>query len=197
MHEGFNDNDLFAESISNGFTNALNEFVSSGAERFCNDEGHAILCSVFSDRLNIDEMRNLTEEQIIELQDSLEAHGLRLSRQQVVYCVWQTLRQLGAINEVESSESRHANDATRPESFMSKLKRAHDSYSYVCAFGRWLTVGPVLIGLGVTQAMYGWAGRSLGMRVGYSAACIVFGFGILVLIVWALVSDNEEGSDSQ
>lgn len=59
----------------------------------------------------------------------------------------------------------------------------------------WLIVGPVLIVLGVTQAIYGWAGDSPRMRLGYSAACILFGLLLTSVIIWLLIPDDEVESE--
>jgi hypothetical protein len=49
---------------------------------------------------------------------------------------------------------------------------------------RWTITGPIIILLGVTQAVFGWAGNSLWMRIGYSAACIVFGLILIARLNW-------------
>jgi hypothetical protein len=56
---------------------------------------------------------------------------------------------------------------------------------------RWRITGPLLILLGVSQAIFGWAGNSLWMRIGYSAACIAFGIFLIAIIGW-LTPDQSE-----
>ena len=53
---------------------------------------------------------------------------------------------------------------------------------------KWLAAGPLLITIGVTQAVYGWAGNSLWMRYGYSTACILFGLSIFAFFTWIVVT---------
>jgi hypothetical protein len=58
---------------------------------------------------------------------------------------------------------------------------------------RWRITGPFLILLGLSQAVFGWAGNSLWMRIGYSAACIAFGVFLIAIMGWLSprASENE------
>jgi hypothetical protein len=49
---------------------------------------------------------------------------------------------------------------------------------------RWRVTGPFLILLGVSQAVFGWAGDSLWMRIGYAAACVIFGLILIAKSNW-------------
>jgi hypothetical protein len=57
---------------------------------------------------------------------------------------------------------------------------------------RWIISGPFLILLGITQAIFGWAGNSLWMRIGYSAACIVFGLILIAKLNWFCPPEEEQ-----
>jgi hypothetical protein len=57
---------------------------------------------------------------------------------------------------------------------------------------RWTITGPILILLGVTQAIFGWAGSSLWMRFGYAAACIAFGLILIAKINWLCPREDDE-----
>ncbi len=56
---------------------------------------------------------------------------------------------------------------------------------------RWVVTGPFLIALGVSQAIFAWAGNSLWMRIGYSAACITFGSLVIAFLGWLAPPDAE------
>jgi hypothetical protein len=49
---------------------------------------------------------------------------------------------------------------------------------------RWRITGPFLVLLGITQAIFGWAGDSLWMRLGYAVACVAVGVLLIVNVKW-------------
>jgi hypothetical protein len=93
MYEGFDSYDDFAESITDGFTNCLNEYVTSGDDLLCNMDGYSLLCAVFGAKLSVSSLRAINDDQLKLLQKYLEERGLKLSKFQLLDCVRGTLRQ--------------------------------------------------------------------------------------------------------
>jgi len=84
-------------------------------------------------------------------------------------------------------------------SSLDKAAQVKDTIRLVRGVFGWLLVGPALITMGVSQAMYGWAGNSLMMRVVYASACIALGIcvigGIGALVVLSLRDDKPKSID--
>jgi hypothetical protein len=60
---------------------------------------------------------------------------------------------------------------------------------------RWTMTGPILIAIGVSQAIFGWAGNTWLMRFGYPTACITFGLLILAYMIRMLCSKPVDSDD--
>ena len=104
----------------------------------------------------------------------------------------------GRGSEDKGTESRPANTSRANEGLWSAFAdfgRVINFLSDAKELLGWLLVGPVLIVIGVTQGIFGWAGNTIGMRVGYSAACILFGLLLTGVIVWLLIPDDAEESE--
>lgn len=94
MYEGFYSYDDFAGSVSDGFTNCLNEFVPENMDLLCNVDGYSALCSGFTGKLSVKELRGVTSDQAGKIQAYLEqGYDLVLSHDQIVECIQGALPQ--------------------------------------------------------------------------------------------------------
>ena len=94
MYEGFDSYDVFVDSVSDGFTNSLNEFVPPGDELLCGIDGYSALCEGFTGKLSTKKLRAVTKDQLKKIQSELKRGcGLSLTQKQITDCVRGALRQ--------------------------------------------------------------------------------------------------------
>lgn len=94
MYEGFSSYDVFVDSISDGFTNWLNEHMPKHKELLCNADGYSALCEVFGKKLSTKKLRGVNMDQIKQLQACVaEGCDLKLSEKQILECLRGALNQ--------------------------------------------------------------------------------------------------------
>lgn len=94
MHEGFSTYEDFAGSVSDGFTNSVNEFVPQDSELVSNLDGYSALCDAMTGPLSTEKLRGITKAQIKTLQEYFcEGWGVELTQCEVVHCIRGALRQ--------------------------------------------------------------------------------------------------------
>ena len=94
MYEGYSDYDEFVASLSDGFTNALNDRLPEGSELLCNVDGLSVLYAAFDKPMTANALRTVTLEQITKLQaDLAQGCDLSMSADDVRDCLQQALRQ--------------------------------------------------------------------------------------------------------
>lgn len=93
MYEGFSDYECFIDSISDGFTNSLNDRLTRNIELLCNSDGCDILLRVFAEPLSSQSLRSVTHEQLQALSQRIAGRGLKLSHAEILNTLRQALTQ--------------------------------------------------------------------------------------------------------
>lgn len=92
MYEGFSDYEVFIDSISDGFTNALNEYRED--DLLCNSDGFVPLHAAFGEPLTTAQMRAVNDKQLTIMQATLDRScSLRLTKPQILDCLRAALNQ--------------------------------------------------------------------------------------------------------
>ena len=94
-YEGFDSCDVFADSISDGFTNQINDRLPPEAELWPNMDGYSLLCDVFGHPLTRRRIEELTADDVAAFLAALNEDGeLEFSQQDVIDCIrgalWQS-----------------------------------------------------------------------------------------------------------
>ena len=102
MYEGFSDYDEFVDSISDGFTIALNERRPATVDLLSNADGWGLLSILFSEPLTSRAIREVTGEQVLTLRTELmEERGWNLTADDILDCLRHALRQSVGVSQLD------------------------------------------------------------------------------------------------